>query len=469
MTLYQMLLTLRARRKVAVYCTLGTLLLMLGIGLFQNTVYVASASLVIDAKDPYPVTGVSIPAQLIPGYITTQAEIIASKRVAERVAQQLALENHPYYQQRHAVEAAPGVPFHSWIGDYLLKKLSVEPSKKTNVITMDFQAPTAALAVDILNAFITAFRQTTVEMRVEPARQSAIWFDDQVHILRQTLAAAQDKLSRFERENYLVAVGDVKDVEAVQLNELTLQSANAAAAGSEYLSKQGRTQALLDNGKPVDSLPDVLSNVTIQGMKSDLSREEKRLDEISTNYGSAHPQYVAQRAAVSRLKIAIRTEEARVVNSIAERARMAQQRDKSLQRSIDERMAAVLEMKQKRNELAVLSQEVRDAQRAYDDALQRRNNIRLESQVTQTNILLLDPVKSPTRPARPNFLLNAVIGLFGGMMLGIGLVFVMEALDRRIRSAQDLCIDFAVPVLARLGPRRSPVLPGRLARLVSPQ
>ena len=44
----------------------------------------------------------------------------------------------------------------------------------------------------------------------------------------------------------------------------------------------------------------------------------------------------------------------------------------------------------------------------------------------------------PTSPSKPNVLLNVVLGLFGGLMIGFGIAAVAEFLDDRVRSAKDL-------------------------------
>lgn len=443
-----MYLTLHARWKVVLASLIAAVGFMAVYSIIQSKVYIANAALVIDAKGPDPVTGASIPAQLIPGYITTQAEIIGSEQVAQRVAKMLNLSENLYYRQRFGSQAPSEMPFQQWIASYLLTKLTVNPSKESSVVALSFQAPTPDLAADILNSFIDAFRQTTIDMRVEPARQYMQWYDDQIRSMRQTLIAAQGKLSKFEQDNKIVARGDVNDIDAAQLNELSLQLANAKAEDAENLSKQERIKILLTSGKPVDSLPEVLTNQTIQNLKADLSREEKRLQEIASRFESAHPEYLRQQATVFRLKSSINAEISKIVGSIAERASVAKQRQEILERSIDEQKAIVLNKKKQRDELAVLSQEVRDAQRAYEDTLQRRSNVRLESQLTQANISVLNPAKRPTRHAQPNYVLNAILGLLGGFIIGTGLVFLLEAIDRRIRSAEDLSMEFSIPVLA---------------------
>ena len=98
----------------------------------------------------------------------------------------------------------------------------------------------------------------------------------------------------------------------------------------------------------------------------------------------------------------------------------------------------MLELKQQRDELSVLQREVESAQRAFDMVTQRLTQSSLESQVSQTNVVLLNPAAEPIQPSSPKILLNLVLAVFLGSMLGVGAALLMEMADRRVRAAEDI-------------------------------
>ena len=63
------------------------------------------------------------------------------------------------------------------------------------------------------------------------------------------------------------------------------------------------------------------------------------------------------------------------------------------------------------------------------------------------NISVLSPAGVPNFPVEPNPVMNMAIGLVVGMMAGVGLVFVIEYLDTRIKSEEDIEKIIGVPVL----------------------
>ena len=86
-----------------------------------------------------------------------------------------------------------------------------------------------------------------------------------------------------------------------------------------------------------------------------------------------------------------------------------------------------------------------------------------------SNASLIKPAQGASqiqpRPAR-----NAALGIALGLMLGLGLAFLREALDTRVRTADSLSRRLGLPILAQIPPPpRSLRSSGRLAMLDGPE
>ena len=103
--------------------------------------------------------------------------------------------------------------------------------------------------------------------------------------------------------------------------------------------------------------------------------------------------------------------------------------------------------------------DVENAQRAYDAVATRVTQTSLESQNQLTNVALLSPADEPLKPSSPKTLINLVLSVFLGGLLGMGTALLRELLDRRVRSAEDVVQSLDLPVIGTM-PR-----PGRKALL----
>jgi uncharacterized protein involved in exopolysaccharide biosynthesis len=125
-------------------------------------------------------------------------------------------------------------------------------------------------------------------------------------------------------------------------------------------------------------------------------------------------------------------------------------REAALEKSLGDQKARVLELRRQRDGISVLSREVEGAQRTFDAALQRFNQINMESQFNQTNIAILSKATEPIEPSRPKLVLNLVLSVIVGSLLGVGLALLLEIVDRRVRTEDDLREGLGMPVLGSL-------------------
>jgi uncharacterized protein involved in exopolysaccharide biosynthesis len=206
-------------------------------------------------------------------------------------------------------------------------------------------------------------------------------------------------------------------------------------------------------GVSPDKLPDVLSNPLLQKLNAELVQGEAKLQELATQYGANHPQVQRQTSENQSRRAQVGVEMGKVVAGVENSMRQSRQREADLTGALAAQRARLLELKENRNELMVLTRNVETAQRTYEAAMQRSVVSQVEGRASQTNVALLNPAVAPRRPYTPNVALNIALSVLVGTMLGIGIVVLMEMFDRRVRSPGDLVHEQQAPLLAVLNAR----------------
>jgi succinoglycan biosynthesis transport protein ExoP len=442
MNLHQFLLILKARWRVAVYTLLATVTVTLGVSLILPKQYTATATVLVDVKSPDPVAGVVLPALVMPGYMATQVDIINSDRVAMNVVRLLKLnQNAMLNEQWHDATNGQG-NFDYWIGNLLQKKLDVKPSRESNVITINYKAPDPAFAAAIANAFAQAYIEANIDLKVEPARQYATWFQNRSTELRANLETAQKRLTEYQQQHGIIASDERLDTENQKLAEMQSQLVVAMAQHADSSSKRASAGG--------DTLPEVMQSGVVMQLKSDVARAEAKLQELAGNLGKNHPQYQRAESELAALKEQVASETRRVSSSIDTAGRISRGKETEIRANIEQVKQRILDLKKGRGEFTVLQQEVDTAQKAFDAVSQRVNQSNLESQTTQTNISVLSPAVEPTEPSFPKLILNIALSIFLGTMLGVGAALTMELTDRRVRSRDDIEQALHLNVLAEL-------------------
>jgi uncharacterized protein involved in exopolysaccharide biosynthesis len=249
-------------------------------------------------------------------------------------------------------------------------------------------------------------------------------------------------VSKYQQEKGVTNIIGSLDVESARLNDLSSQLVMAQSQAYESKSRQQSTGG---NGA---ASPDIASNPLVQNLKAEISRAESKLSDLSQRVGLNHPQYLASKAELDKLKGLLQQETRNVSTSIGGTANIYQQREAELKAALATQKARVLELNLSRNELSVLQQDVDNAQRAMDAASQRFTQATIEGNANQTDVAVLNPATPPVGASSPKMLLNILLSIVLGTMLGVVFGLAAEMMDRRVRSRDDIIDLLEVPVFA---------------------
>ena len=222
MSFGQFLSILRARWLVAALLLGLTVATTLVVSLLLPKSYRAAASVVVDFK-PDPISAAFYGAATPPAVMATQADVIKSERVALRVVRNLKLADSPQVRTQWEQETRGEGTIEQWLVDLFQRNMEVLPSRESSVITISYKAQDPRFAAALANAFVQAYIETTLELRVDPARQYAGFFDVRSKEARDALEKAQSRLSAFQKDNAIFATDERFDVENARLNELSSQ------------------------------------------------------------------------------------------------------------------------------------------------------------------------------------------------------------------------------------------------------
>lgn len=442
MSFSQLLSIIIARKWIAIWVFLVTVLVTAAVSFLLPKSYSATATLVINFKGADPVTGFMLPAPLMPGYIATQVDILESRNVALKVVDKLGVANNATAKAQYQKATKGAGDIRYWFADQFTQNLDIKPSQESSVIEVSYKGADPKFSAAMANAFADAYIETNLQLKTEPAKQAAEWFNQQIKGLRQNVEQAQTKLSLFQQENGIAFADARLDTEAVRLSELSSQLVAAQAQTYDSNSRQNQ----LKRGNAAESA-EILSNSLIQGLKSQLAASETKLADVSQRLGENHPQLQAAATEVANLKNLIKTETAKTSSSVGQTARVSQQREGEIKASLAEQKNRVLKLKNQHDQMAVLMREVESSQRMYDNALLRFGQTNMESQSGQTDVSILNPAIAPMTHSSPNITLNIILSILLGSLLGFGFAIAAEMIDRRIRTPEDLEQLLGLPVL----------------------
>ena len=447
MRLDQLMAVWRARWRAVVATWAAVVAAALAVSLALPPRYEATAAVLLDLNGADPLAGQAVfrPAGSLSTHMATQVDVMKSEEVAIGALRIAGLDQQAEWREKWRNRTGGQGSYEAWLAAQVLRHLDVRPSRDSNVITIGYTSPDPELSAALANAFVRAYSEATLRMRVEPAKEFNAFFGERAKALREALDAAKARLSRYESQNGVMVGED--DVEAARLGELTSQLVALQDAVAE--AANARRQA----GVAPGDMREVRNDPEVAALTAEAVRLEGQLADLRTQFGEQHHAVIQTRHSLADVQKRLEGAMRRAAGSFNAAVKVNQARLAEAQAAVERQRAVVLKRKAQRDAAGTLLRDVENAQRAYDAVLARASQTALESaSTTQPSVSVL---KTATPPVwSPLFLvLNVSVAAFLGLLLGLWGALFAEARDRRVRTGADITERLQQPLLLQLPAR----------------
>lgn len=458
-----------AKRKwvIAATCVLGVALTVLYTSR-QTRIYAAEAKIVIDSQAPQVLgSKVEEVVQLGTGsywsneqFYNTQLEIIEAYDLAEKTVTERKLEStqsfafeDPRLLGDAGAEAMSREERIRLATDTLHRALSASIRSDSQVVTIAVHHADATLARDLANAHVETFKRHNLEIRQTGSAKAETFLAGKRDAAGAALREVEKKLLAFKRENDLLSVS-LEDQTKLVTNDLGRYKSALADARIKRLelgALRDRARAALADGDVLDSpIFGLTGNQTAIGLKDQYVRAKQQFTELSANLGVKHPRYIAQKRKVDELYGALVREAKLALREIEERYKTAADTERRFLAETDRKYNEAKEIGDKQTEYDQLRREYEALKTNYGTVAGRHDESELSGANPVSNIRDHERARTPIAHVFPQMRLNLAVALLVSLVLGLTLAFLLEYLDRTIKSAEDVENTAGVPALGMI-------------------
>lgn len=390
--------------------------------------------------------------------IDSQAFVLMSTPVLDRVVSSLELENDPAFSGKGVRQTL--LPFlfpapdpagrRMAVIEALRKRLQVQRIEKTFIFQIAATHPDRDRAADIANATAAAYLAEAAKARSEGFQRTSQSLKTQADQLQAQVQEAEAAVEKYRASNGLISTtqgGLVVDQQLQDLNtQLTQARVDLEKAKNTFELIRRLSPSDIEAGAiPVDVANTVLSSLRVQ--YASLAEQEAR---ASTTLGASHPQMREIAAQLQNTRRLISEELSRVQRNIRSDFERAQANLAGLEARIDQLKAANSSQSQAQIELRQLEAEADTRRGVYQLFMKRAQELAEQQNVNATNSRILSAAQPPVSANGPAAVLIIAAAAIFGFAAAAGGAIGIEIVSGRLNSERDLVDWTGAPVLTNL-------------------
>lgn len=322
------------------------------------------------------------------------------------------------------------------------------------LMTITFDAGQARTAADVVNEYVTRILADNLAMRTSQAQDTLQFFKQEVDRLQGDLNAQSAKIVAFQNANAdaLPSTLDMRLQQQAALQERLASTERDAA------SLQDQKQRLIDIFRATGQVAGAGSAAAETPEAKLLTQAKSDLAQALAIYAPDNPKVKMLQARVDQLQSTVdkqanasgATQTAPQPMSMLDiqtadidsRIKQLNQQHADVEKALVKLKESIDRTPDVAVQLDTLNRDYANIQTHYNAASDRLNKAstgeRIEALSKGQRIAVLDAASAPDSPTRPNRPKIAAMGAAAGLVLGFGLVVLLEILNTSIRRPIDL-------------------------------
>ena len=355
----------------------------------------------------------------------------------------------------------------------------------SDVIKISVQAHNANAACSIANTIAEVLEKRNLDSRLGDIHNVRNTIEDQLEYFKKRVEESEKSLKKFKEKNKITNLDQESQEIFSRITQAEIEhnrvKAEMAAAKKRLIFIRNK---LVQERK--DLVPSITETTTprAQRLKGTLIDLEVQYTTLKVqNYSDNHPQMTKLKSQIEETKSNLREECIKIakgedisdplstiqrnleeISSLEVEIYTYEAQEKALYRVIDDYNRNLKSVPEKELELGRLQRDKTVADNIYTMLLQQREEAKITEAEKFGNIRIIDPARVPKNPIKPRRMLNLIIGFIIGCSIGIGLSFLIESLDKSIKTVEEVENYIDIPVLSTI-PKISSRYNGKLKNL----
>lgn len=303
----------------------------------------------------------------------------------------------------------------------------------TDLVDLRYRGTDPKMAAAILNRLVDTYTDVTLRSKYDRTMHVSSWLQKQLEGLRTEAADAQRALADYQKEHNIVGTGQNSNLALQTLEGL---SSSLDDAEADRIAKEARM-------RDIDSMnPNLVSvmgdNPALAGLRAQLADLETQRAQLSVRYGPKYPKMIDLNMQISRIQGQIDAEVALARRQVTNEYQSALAVEQSLRSRLDAQEQVVYKLNEGGAQYAILLNQADLTRQLYDTLQMRLKEAMVTAGLSAANIDIIDSAQVPYAPVGPPRREILLVGLLGGLLGGCVLAFLIESVDDRLQTSDEV-------------------------------
>ena len=399
-----------------------------------------------------------------PTDLDTEAHILRSDLLALQVMRELNMDKDQTVPsnstglQTTTNTLQPDSPKMSALLTGFKNRLNVSLEPNTRIIQIRFRSPNPDRAAQVVNTLMHTYVEQNFKTRFESTMQASDWLSKQLVDLQIKVETSQEKLVKYQKEHDILGIDEKQNIITSKLDEL---NKGLTQAESDRMEKESVFRLVQNNDTDVASAAAISNNIsqttnatTTSGLLEKLREQEADLKiqvaQLNTQFGPSYPKLAQLNNQLKEIDTQIQAELRKVSSRLRGDYMAALQREQMLREAMEKQKQEANKLNESAIEYSLLKRDLETNRTLYESLLERLKEAGVAAGLRSNNFRIVDAARKPTVPAEPNIPRNLTFALALGLTAGVGLAFVLEALDNTVHTPEQAQAISALPSLGMI-------------------
>ena len=379
--------------------------------------------------------------------LNTQISVMESlsiiKGVEQRLQDELRLRFMAPYEDTLSL-SGPLTPL-----EILAKNRRIVPRRMSLMVNFAFSHPDPIVAAEVSNLFAKEFIDYNLKLNIDGSMKAVEDLRIRADQQKDRVEELELKLAEYREQNNAVSLQSDENIAAAQLarlNEIELTNKNIY---DNFQTKWDQVETYRLEGRELWELPFVAEQPRVANLLQQVSGTRISISSLSKRYRDKHPAMIQLLQTLQEGELELELAVQNSVDKIYAGYSESKSNFDVASLRLAEKEKELIELGKTRIEFNSLLRDLEVQQSFFQALNQRMTTEKAQVNLKNPNARIVDEAFPPRvdQPSSPNIVLNLAAGFFGGIALGVGLIFAVAFLDDRVKSAFDIEGTIGLPML----------------------